>query len=83
MRADVRTRELAVAPPAQQVVDNRRIDNSSTTTVHVHPPPGADAQEIADQVADEVDRVMRERDERRRDEIEAVFADPNRRVSKY
>lgn len=75
-RADVRTRELAVVRPSQTVTHNSR------TTVNVQVPPGADSEEIARRVADDVDRVLRERDERRRDEIDSIVADPSR-VTKY
>lgn len=50
--------------------------------MNVQVPPGADAEETGRIVAEEVDRVLRERDERRRDEIDSIVADPSR-VTKY
>ena len=55
----------------------------SSVTVNVQVPPGADAEETARIVAEEVDRVLRERDARRRDEIDAIAGGRNPLVPKY
>lgn len=78
-RADVRAQEFAARP--MQAVDNRRIDRSIHITLHA--PPGADAEEIARLVAEEVDRVNRRRDQEREDSLRAVVADRPRMVFRY
>ena len=80
-RAGVRTRELAIAPPATAVTNN--IDRRTSITMNVQVPPGANAEETGRIVAEEVDRVLRERDARCQDEIDSIVTDRNFRIPKY
>lgn len=79
-RADVRAQELA-----PQVADNRRIDRRIDRSIHITmtAPPGADAEELARLVAEEVDRVQRRRELELQDELDALPVDPNRLVSRH
>lgn len=77
-RADVRARDLAVARSTQVVHNDNRRSN-----ITVNAPPGADAQEIAELVAEQVRAELKRRDQEREDYLDTVLAPRNALVSRH
>ena len=78
-KRESRYERLRARPAAPTVVDRR----DQRISITLNAPPGADAEEIARRVSEEVDRVNRRRDQEREDSLRAVVADRDPTVTRY
>lgn len=78
-RRESRYERLRARPAAPQVVDRR----DQRTNISITVPPGENAQETAEQIADVVRRELKRRDHEREDSLNSVVADQPRLVFQY